>query len=252
MDSTRSSVAIAVVILLVAAGALWYLLQNGPAPTTSTTASSTTTGVTSSGTPITEGCSGCVGLVDNGKTLAVTETSRVTLILPNQYDKNALSVSPKDSLGETFGASAPVGTWVRTFQTLSPGTATITVPSTDRNAPPYALTIITVDAAHAWENGMTVVRKQDTNQTINLALHERFVLELGSDLKWTLDFSPSGSITRVANSAATGGIQGVYEAVKAGNATLTATGAPICKAGQACPQFLINVTVNFVVVDGTQ
>jgi hypothetical protein len=252
MESNQMSTVIAVIVLLGAGGVLWYLLQTPASLTPSsgitiTTSSTTATSEpgTSDTTPVARGCDGCFSQEDNGKTVALAQASRISLILPNSYSKAALTLSPAGSLGETFGASAPAGMWVRTFETTSPGATSIVVPGANRNTAPYALTILTVDSAHAWESGMTVVRKEDTNQTITLSRNERFVLNLGSDLTWKVQFDPADSIIRVANSASTGGIQGVYEAAKTGTATLRATGAPICVKGQACPQFLINVTVTF-------
>lgn len=75
-------------------------------------------------------CGGCVGVADNGRTIDVKETDRVTLDLPSAgYDRSALSLSPADSFGETFGANAAPGDWVRTFQAILPGTTTLRVPA---------------------------------------------------------------------------------------------------------------------------
>ncbi|HUY62632.1 MAG TPA: hypothetical protein VMV50_02495 [Candidatus Paceibacterota bacterium] len=99
----------------------------------------------------------------------------------------------------------------------------------------------------AWAAGMTIVRSNDQGATIRLQKNERFAVELGTSLDWTISFRPVGSITHVPNSVDTGGFQGVYEAVQAGTTTMTAVGKPICTAGQMCPQFIFHTTVTFVV-----
>lgn len=96
-----------------------------------------------------------------------------------------------------------------------------------------------------WAQGMTVITQASQGQTVELAKDERFAVELGDSLDWTLSWDPDGAITRVPNSIDTGGFQGIYEADTAGTATLTANGRPVCAAGEMCPQFIVNVTVRF-------
>ena len=101
----------------------------------------TSTATTSeSGIP---GCGGCVTYGDNGKTLIVPETSRLTIELPESaFDATALEISPMDTMGETFGASSEPGNWVRTFEAVKRGaTTTIMVPS---KSPMYKDFVITV------------------------------------------------------------------------------------------------------------
>lgn len=106
---------------------------------------------------------------------------------------------------------------------------------------------ITSTSTLSSESGMQVITPADNNTTVHLTKNERFVMQLGSGLTWTLSFDPAGSITRVPNSTTANGVQGVYEADVVGTTTLHATGAPICKAGQACPMFLEVSTITFVV-----
>ncbi|HET8581055.1 MAG TPA: hypothetical protein VFL98_01140 [Candidatus Paceibacterota bacterium] len=69
---------------------------------------------------------------DSGSSTTVKVTSRITVELPSaQYASSSLSIVPSGAMGETFGADAQPGDWVRTFETVSPGTATITVPPLD-------------------------------------------------------------------------------------------------------------------------
>ena len=247
MENNQSITLVAIAAIVIAGGALWYLLQTPATLVTNTPGGATTTTSVGGGTGTVgeEGCTNCLSEADSGKTIAFSSGTIITIILPDTYSKAALALSPPTGLTVNSGVAAPAGMWAASFTTSNPGTTSITIPGASRNTAPFALTIITTDAAHAWENGMVVVQKEDTNQTINLGLHDRFILMLGSDLNWTVKFDPVGSITRVPNSTSTGGIQGIYETQQSGTATLNAIGAPICKAGEACPQFLINITVHF-------
>lgn len=119
-----------------------------------------------------------------------------------------------------------------------PTTATSTIATT---------TMSDATSTPDWGVGMTIITRADTGKTITLARDARFVIQMGSDLNWTIAFDPSGIISRVANSTTADGIQGVYSADVSGTTTLHATGAPICKPGYACPQFLVAVPVTIVV-----
>lgn len=99
----------------------------------------------------------------------------------------------------------------------------------------------------AWVGDMKVVDAQSNGTTVHLAKNERFAIRFGNDLGWTLSFSPQGVIARVPNSTTDDGFQGVYEADATGTATLTATGRPVCAAGEACPQFIVEDTVTLEV-----
>jgi predicted secreted protein len=92
--------------------------------------------------------------------------------------------------------------------------------------------------------GITVVTSADNGQTITLSKNEHFVIQLSSNLKWTVVFDPSTGITHVGNTTTSAG-QGVYEADQVGTTVMHATGAPICNPGQACPDFLLEEIVTF-------
>jgi hypothetical protein len=94
---------------------------------------------------------------------------------------------------------------------------------------------------------MKVVTSADNFATIHLVKQQRFLLQLGNSLVWTVSFDPSGVITRVPNLPVVGGSQGVYEAASAGTTTLHASGRPICKPGQMCAMFILEVNISFVV-----
>lgn len=103
-----------------------------------------------------------------------------------------------------------------------------------------------VDTASPVPSDMLVVTARDENTTIKLAKNQRFAVKFG-DLSWTLSFAPDGAITRVPNTIATDGYQGVYEANRAGTVTLSANGQPICKLHEACPQYIQQIQITFVV-----
>ncbi len=99
----------------------------------------------------------------------------------------------------------------------------------------------------AWVGDMVVVTPQSNGSTIALKKNERFAIRLGDELNWTLLFSPSSGIVRVAHTTTADGFQGVYEAAQNGTTTLTATGKPVCAPTQPCPQYLVENKVTFVV-----
>lgn len=88
------------------------------------------------------GCGGCYNLSDNGHTIAIVTTARITVSLPSAgYDKNTLSITPPGILGETFGANAQPGNWVRTFEAVHSGIAMVTVPSLNGSYADYRLMV---------------------------------------------------------------------------------------------------------------
>lgn len=84
-----------------------------------------------------------------------------------------------------------------------------------------------------------VITQADQFTTIKIKVGAPFEVSLGTALSWNVSFSPAGAV-------AASGSSSTYKAVTAGTITLTATGAPICKAGEACPQFRQQVTVTLV------
>jgi hypothetical protein len=97
-----------------------------------------------------------------------------------------------------------------------------------------------------------VVTMQDQDTTVPLALEQHFILQLSSSLDWSGSFAPAGIVQLIQGSTPTEGIQGTYEAVKAGTTVLDAIGTPICAPGQACPQYLAGLTITFNVAQVVQ
>jgi hypothetical protein len=88
----------------------------------------------------------------------------------------------------------------------------------------------------------------DNGQTYNISVGDRVVVKMGTTLNWTVDVEPPGILVPVPGvGTLIRGVQGIYEAVQPGTATLTATGRPDCSGGGACPQFIQQVQVTIVV-----
>jgi hypothetical protein len=118
----------------------------------------------------------CPGIVDEGNnsiSCSMSTTSRITISLPAaHYTKGNLSITPKDSMGETFGASTQDDRWVRTFEAVNPGTVTINVPSNDKSTTAFKITIDVFGQpehpADTSASGSTDVNGSDTSGTDTL------------------------------------------------------------------------------------
>jgi hypothetical protein len=93
------------------------------------------------------------------------------------------------------------------------------------------------------------VTLEDSGKTVMLKVGDRFLLNLGMDVyQWSLNIDDQTVLSRVKNIMTIKGSQGLFEALKAGRATLTASGDPLCaSAVPACKMpsrlFTINVVV---------
>jgi hypothetical protein len=75
----------------------------------------------------------------------------------------------------------------------------------------------------------------DAGKTITLKAGDSFLLKLDDTYDWTVTVSDDTIVSRVVGITVVRGAQGVYEAHKQGNVTLTATGDPMCRQSQpAC------------------
>ena len=90
------------------------------------------------------------------------------------------------------------------------------------------------------------VTTNDNGKTVVFKRGEEFVLDLGA-LTWNLTTSNPSIISQIPSAAVASGSQGTYVANNTGTTVLSGTGAPICKTGEACPQFREEFTVNIVV-----
>lgn len=192
-------------------------------------------------------CGGCVGLQDNGKHLALGETSRITIILPEAgYDKNSVTITPQSTFGETFGASSAPGDWVRTFEAVAPGDATITIPALNASYRPFVITatITGPDSTQASKN--IIITQDDNNKTLSANIGDQFLLKLGN-MDWTVSLGDQSSIEPIKNIAVIQGAQGIYVAKKSGTTVLTAEGRPHCEPGTMCAQYIVFFKVTITV-----
>ena len=77
-----------------------------------------------------------------------------------------------------------------------------------------------------------IVTLADDGTTVTLRVGERFLLMLGEEYEWMVTSSDEAVVGRVLNILVVRGAQGVYEARKAGRATLSAVGDPPCRKSQ--------------------
>jgi hypothetical protein len=88
----------------------------------------------------------------------------------------------------------------------------------------------------------------DNGKEITMTVGDSFLLDLGEGYNWTINLSPEDVIQRVKNITVIRGAQGIYDVVKAGTMTLTATGDPDClQTTPPCAAPSIQFTVTIVV-----
>lgn len=86
----------------------------------------------------------------------------------------------------------------------------------------------------------------DNGRTIDLAVGDRVLLQLGDAYTWTVQIADPAVLSRVVNVTVVKGAQGLYEAKQSGTTTLTAAGDPACRQVQppcAQPSRLFRVQV---------
>jgi hypothetical protein len=93
-----------------------------------------------------------------------------------------------------------------------------------------------------------VVTTADNGRTVSIRVDERFLLQLGTDLEWTVGALDDRVIARVPGITVVRGAQGVYRGVASGETTLTATGDPACRratppCGAPSMVFEVHITV---------
>lgn len=106
---------------------------------------------------------------------------------------------------------------------------------------PVTPTPITADAS-----GQTIITRDAQGQTINMAVGQSFLLQLGEGYTWDIVISDQSVLDRDKNIAVVKGAQGVYEALKAGTVTVSASGDPLCRQSKpACgmPSIQVEFTV---------
>jgi hypothetical protein len=96
-----------------------------------------------------------------------------------------------------------------------------------------------------------VLTQADNNSTVNVSVGDTVTLRLGTDLDWSNSVSVSDmTVLRALPVALARGVQGVWSAAASGQATVSATGRPICAPAQACPLFLATFSATVIVGGG--
>lgn len=97
-------------------------------------------------------------------------------------------------------------------------------------------------------NGQLTVTLADNGATVRLHPGDRFVMMLGEAYDWQVTPADPNVVSRVVNITTVRGSQGVYEAHRAGQTTIEATGDPACRQSKPpCMMPSIAFTLNVVV-----
>jgi hypothetical protein len=92
--------------------------------------------------------------------------------------------------------------------------------------------------------GGLIVGLPDQGRMVIMHVGDRFLLQLGDFFDWTVTSSDIKVVARVPNITVIRGAQGLYEGLKAGEATLTAIGEPTCRsANPPCMTPSISFTI---------
>lgn len=147
----------------------------------------------------------------------------------------ALAAMAQSPQSDPSGGPAPGG---------QPGSGT--APSSDASALP----VPTPD-----DNGVLVLNNDDNGMTVQLSTGQTVTLQLaaGEGLNlWQVD-PPDPTVLSPMPNGAAAAMRGVtlrsFAAVGSGTTQITATDAPNCPTGEACPQFLLGFQVTVVVTD---
>ena len=103
-----------------------------------------------------------------------------------------------------------------------------------------------VAAAPQAEPAKPPITLADNGRTIDLAVGDRVLLQLGDAYIWAVQIADPAVLSRVVNVTVVKGAQGLYEAKQSGTTTLTAAGDPACRQVQppcAQPSRLFRVQV---------
>ena len=91
-----------------------------------------------------------------------------------------------------------------------------------------------------------VITQVDNGRTLQLAVGQQLLVDLGSTLDWAVTVADQGVVGRVPGVLVIRGAQGLYVARGPGTTLLSAVGSPICASG-ACPQYRVAFGVSLVV-----
>jgi ABC-type transport system substrate-binding protein len=139
----------------------------------------------------------------------------------------------------------PAPTDTQTPASIAPDTGTV-VPGVV--GPPLTqITPETPTSVTTDPGGNKVVTRDFQGQTLNLAVGEGFLLKLGEEYTWDITISDQTVLSRVKNIAVIRGAQGVYDGLKPGTVTVSASGDPLCRQSKpACG--MASIQIEFTVV----
>jgi hypothetical protein len=86
----------------------------------------------------------------------------------------------------------------------------------------------------------------DDGTTLHLSVGQRFLLDLGSGVDWTVKLGDEQVVRPVTGVLLPAGAQGVYEAQTPGTTVLSAAGIPHCTSG-SCALFRLGFGVTIAV-----
>jgi hypothetical protein len=86
----------------------------------------------------------------------------------------------------------------------------------------------------------------DDGATLNLAVGQRLLLDLGSGVDWEVKVGDEQVVQPVTGLPLPSGYQGAYEARTPGSTVLSAVGRPHCTSG-SCALFRLGFTVTITV-----
>ncbi len=91
------------------------------------------------------------------------------------------------------------------------------------------------------------ITRADNGKTFVIKTGDRFLLNLGMEnYTWDINIDNQEVLRRVPNITVIKGAQGVYEALKTGQASLTASGDPLCRSAKPpcmIPSIIFRVTI---------
>ena len=138
--------------------------------------------------------------------------------------------------GSTDGQPEPP----RNSLSLPTPSVTGTLPSAPAALPTPTALLLAPDAAPL------VVTIANDGTTLNLAVGQRFTLNLGNGVDWTVKVADEQVVQHVTGVPLPAGAQGVYEARTPGSTVLSAVGIPHCTSG-VCPLFRLGFSVTITV-----
>jgi hypothetical protein len=110
----------------------------------------------------------------------------------------------------------------------------------------FQLQIVVTAGPPATSTAQGTVTYADNGRTITLHVGDRFLLMLQDIYHWDVSVGDPTIVSRDANIMVAKG-QGIYQANRPGETTLSATGTVVCPPQQACPMLAIGFQVHIVV-----